>query len=128
MTRILANYPAITIIEDKDREFTDGDDIAVPYKSAHHGTLYSFYKLGSVEEYARRYSQYSRDVEAAVAHAKQNGHALYYANPLATSITAWRREKKTVPAFSHGDVIRAFGKKFRIVPAPNQNIRLQEVE
>jgi len=113
MTRILANYPALTIIEDKDREYKDGDEIAVPYKSANHGTLYRFYKLGSVEDFA---------------HAKQNGHALYYANPLATSITAWRREKKTVPAFSHGDVIRAFGKKFRIVPAPNQNIRLQEVE
>jgi hypothetical protein len=128
MTKIIADYPAYTIVEDKDREYTDGDEIAVPYKSARYGTLYNFYKLGSVEEYARRYSKYSRDIEAAIAHAKQHGHALYYANALPTSITVWGKGKKTMPAFSHGDVIKAFGKKFKIVPAPNQNIRLQEVE
>jgi len=125
MTRILANYPALTIIEDKDREFTDGDDIAVPYKSANHGTLYNFYRLGSVEDFARRNNE---DVDVVLARAKQRGLDPYYAYGLAVSITAWKKEKKVVPAFSHGDVIRAFGKKFRIVPAPNQNIRLQEVE
>lgn len=107
MTRIIADYPAITIIEDKDREYMDGDEIAVPYKSANHGTLYRFYKLAS---------------------AKQRGRDPYYAYGLAVSVTAWKREKKLVPAFSHGDVIKAFGRKFKIIPAPNQNIRLEEVQ
>lgn len=125
MTKIIADYPAYTIVEDKDREYTDGDVIAVPYQSARYGTLYSFYKLGSVEGYAREYGE---DPAEEVARAKQHGHELHYAYALGATITAWEQDKRVVPGFEHGDAIKAFGKKFKIIPAPNQNIRLKEVE
>lgn len=125
MTKIIAYYPAFTIVEDKDREYTDGDEIAVPYKSARYGTLYNFYKLGSVEGYAREYGE---DPAEAIARAKQHGHELHYAYALGTTITAWKQDKRVVPGFEYGDVIKAFGKKFKIVvAAPNRNIRLEEV-
>lgn len=124
MTKILADYPAYTIIEDKDREYADGEEIAVPYQSMRHGILYNFYQLGSVEAYARKNGV---DPVEQVERAKRLGHKLYYAFGLATVITAWKQAKKTVPAFEIGDTILFAGKKFRIDRAPNHNINLEEI-
>ncbi|WP_027163391.1 hypothetical protein [Mesorhizobium sp. WSM1293] len=122
---VIDDFPAYAIVDDKDRKYLDGETIAVPFKSARHGILYSFYQLGSVAAYAVKNGD---DVEAAIARARSLGHKLHYAFGLATSLTAWERPKEIVPGFDIGDTIRFAGKLFRIERAPNQNIGLVEVE
>lgn len=125
LPRLIDDYPAYAIVADKDREYQDGETIAVPFQSRHHGKLYSFYKLGSVATYARKHGE---DVDAAIAREKAIGGKLYYAFGLGASLTAWQRPKEVVPGFEIGDIIRFEGKRFRIDRAPNNNVELVEVE
>jgi hypothetical protein len=122
---VIDDFPAYAIVADKDRKYLDGEKIAVPFKSTRHGTLYSFYCLGSVAGYAVKHGE---DVEAAIAQARSKGHKLHYAFGLGASLTAWERPKEIVPGFEIGETIRFAGKRFRIERAPNQNIGLAEVE
>lgn len=121
--QIIADYPAYTIVADKDREFVDGDVIAVPYHSRRYGAMFSFYTLGSVAGYAARYDE---DPAEAVEKAKANGHKLYWANANGVSLTAWGRPKETVPGFEIGETIRFAGKSFTLKREPNNNVGLVE--
>jgi len=123
--QIIADYPAYTIYaEDPAREFADGDVFAIPFQTRQHGTLYRFYTLGSVASYAKRYN---KDPVKAVTDAVDRGHALYWANQNATSLTAHKRAKEVVPGFEVGDTIKFEGHTFVLVAAPNNNISLRLV-
>lgn len=125
MTKIIAQFPGYTLIEAAaDHEFTDGDRFGVPYETRRYGTLHRFYTLGDVRSYARRYGD---DENAAEARAVERGHELYYAFQNATVISTMQRERPVYPVLNHGDVISYAGKRFRIDPTANGNVKLTEV-
>ena len=76
---------------------------------------------------ARAAAKYGRDADEAVARAVDNGHELYWANQDAVVLTAGKQPHETVRGISHGDVITYNGKRFRVDPASNNNVRLTEV-
>jgi len=124
MTKILADYPAYTIIEGKDHEFVDGEEFGIAFKSARYGDLYHFFQIGSVEGYAKKRGD---DPVARVERAKSLGHELYYAFGLGVVLHNGPKVKTTKLGLAFGDVISFEGKKFRLDPAPNQNVKLTEV-
>lgn len=120
--KTIADFPAYRIIDEADREFEDGDVIAVPY-SERRPDLWSFFTLGSVAAFARKSKL---DPDAAVARAREKGEELYYAFGNGACLTAYTRDKEIVAGFRIGDSIKFAGLTFRIVRAPNNNIRLIE--
>lgn len=123
--KIIAEYPAYKLIDKVGYTFRDGDEIAIPYQSRNHGTLYHFFKMGSVAGYA---VEYGDDVEDALARARSNGHALHYAYGLGTMLTADKQAQKIVALLNYGDTIKAFGRYFRLDRASNDNVTLVEIE
>jgi hypothetical protein len=123
MTAIIDSFPAYTIVNGPS-DYDAGDEFAIGYDTARHGRLYTFYRLGSVEDYA---AQYNEDPAAAVADAKARGHELYWANPQGVMLTAGKQDHRWVRGISHGDTITFKGKTFRIDPASNRNVKLVEV-
>lgn len=119
--KTIADFPAYRIIDEADREFEDGDVIAVPYDRR--PDLWSFHTLGSVAAFARKSKL---DPDAAVARAREKGEDLYYAFGNGACLTAYTRDKEIVPGFRIGDAIKFAGRTFRIARAPNNNIRLIE--
>lgn len=122
MTIVIDTFPAYTIVAGKN-VYEAGDTFAIGRDTPRHGRLYTFYTLGSVEDYA---AQYGEDPAAAVAQAKEAGHKLYWANPQSTCITAERQAHKTVRGIVHGDTIVFKGKTFKVEAAPNNNVNLIE--
>lgn len=122
---ILASYPGFIIAQyPEHHQFSDGAQIAIPFQTRNHGTLYRFYTLGDVRSYAEKYGE---DADAAEERARKNGHELFYAFQNATVISAGKQERRLYPQFNHGDVIRYAGRKFRIDPTFNGNIKLTQV-
>jgi hypothetical protein len=122
---VIAEYPAYKLINKIGYTFRDGDEIAIPYETKSHGTLYNFFKMGSVAGYAVHNGD---DVETSLQRARDNGHDLFYAYGLGTCLTAHKVDQKTVALLNYGDVIKAFGRFFRLDKAPNNNVELVEVE
>jgi len=120
----VAEYPAYKLVRKGYYQFRDGDEIAIPYQSARHGTLYNFFQLGSVAGYAVKNGD---DVEQAMDRARANGHDMYYAFGLAICLTATPQPQKTVAYVEYGEIIKAFGRFFRLDKAPNNNVSLVEV-
>lgn len=122
--RTVAEYPAYKLIDKVGYTFRDGDEIAIPYQSARHGTLYNFFQMGSVAGYAVKNGE---DVEKALERARGFGHEEHYAFGLAVCLTATPQPQKTVAVLNYGDTIKAFGRYFRLDKAPNSNVHLHEV-
>jgi hypothetical protein len=120
---IIDTYPAYTIIA-ASNEYAPGEQFAIGRDTPRHGRLYTFYKVGSVAAYA---AQYDEDVDAAIADAKERGDQLYWANPQGAIITAHKQAHKIVRGISHGDEITVDGKRFRVEPANNNNVKLVEL-
>lgn len=126
---IIADYPAYLIYKPyAGRKFKHGEVIAIPYESQSHGTLYTFYTLGTVAGYALRNGE---DPIEAVERCKRDmiekpyaGHKLYWANQNSVCIHNGPYTKEEVPGFNIGDNIILQGRAFQIVRAPNQNINL----
>lgn len=123
MAKIVADFPAYSIVEYEGQEFAPRAEFAVPFTSKSHGTLYHFFMIHSVAAYA---AEYKNDVNAAVARAKANCHELHFAIPLPVILTAAPRAKVTRPCVNIGDVIAFDGKKFFVEAAPNNNVTLIE--
>lgn len=123
--KILAEYPAYKIVEAPEGYmFRDGDTFGIAYRSYRGDTLYNFFKLGSVAGYA---VQYGEDVEKALADARERGHELHYAFGLGVSLTSHVRPQERHFGLSYGDEIKAFGRRFRLDRAPNNNVKLTEL-
>lgn len=103
------------------RKFRHGETIAIPYQSARHGILYTFYTLGTVAGYA---IQNGEDPFPAVARSEERGEKLYWANQNAVTISNPPQAKMEAPGFNLGGEIILQGHRFRIERAPNQNITL----
>lgn len=126
MTQTIADFPAYRIYRPYDgRRFSHGEKIAIPYEARSHGTLYNFFRLGTVAGYA---IQNGDDPIEAIENANANGHELYWANGCATVIHSGQKTKEEVPGFEIGDSIILQGKTFVIAKAPNNNIKLVEVK
>lgn len=124
MYPVMLDCAGYTLFDKTGCKFRHGDKIAIAYETKRHGTLHRFYNLGSVYGYA---SENGDDVEAAVERARGFGHKLFWAGQCATIITSHKRDKDTAALVKHGDIIKAFGKFFRIDPSPNDNVSLVEV-
>lgn len=124
MFKIVAEYPAYKLIRKLHYTFRDGDKIAVPYTTRKGDTLYNFYQLGSVAGYAIKNGECPFE---AVERAKEFGHDLHYAFGLGVCLSAGPVAQKVVAYVEMNDVIRAFGKFWQIMPAPNNNIKLEEL-
>jgi hypothetical protein len=125
MEMIIATYPAYTIINPGTYGFLPGDEFAIARETRTHGTLWDFYRLGSVEDYAL---QYNEDPAEHIARATERGENLYWANLQGVTLSAHRQAHKYVRGVKLGDVITFKGKSFRLDPAPNRNVTLTEVE
>lgn len=125
MTTIIADYPAYQIVAPEPRKEWKADEtFAIAFESRRYGTLYHFFKLGSVVSYAMRYNECPIK---AIERARERKHELHFAFALATVISSSPKPKETVVGLSWGDEIKFEGRTFKLVKAPNDNVRLQEV-
>jgi hypothetical protein len=123
--KTIADYPAYRIVEPAPRKEWQADEtFAMPIQTRSHGTLWHFYKLGSVVSYALRTNSCPI---AAIDRARANKHEMHFAFALSTVLTAWERPKETVIGLGWGDHIKFQGHTFQLVKAPNDNVRLVEV-
>lgn len=79
------------------------------------------YRLGSVVSYAMQYAECPIE---ALDRARSLGHALHWANPCATVLSAHKGQPRKAVALKMGDLIRFEGHVFELAPAPNHNIKL----
>ena len=124
MAKIVAEFPAFKMMAYEGQELENGQEFGIAYDSARYGPLYKFYKLGSVAAYAARYND---NVEESVERAKANGHELFYAFGLDVCIHNEPKVQVEKLALNMSDVIGFMGKRFKLVPAANQNVKLVEV-
>jgi hypothetical protein len=127
----IADFPAYRIYKAYDgRKFKHGDKIAIPFETRHHGVLYSFFTLGTVEGYA---IQNGECPHAALArHEKfaaelRDGRKRYWANADSVCLHNGPVTKIEVPGFNFGDVIILQGHSFTLTKAPNNNVSLVPV-
>jgi hypothetical protein len=122
---VVFDCPGYQIVAaDPNKKWVADEQFAIPFQSRHHGVLYHFFQLGSVVSYAMRYKQCPI---AGLERAKANGHELHFAFALATIISDPPQAKRTVTGLNFGDVIEFEGRKFKLAPANNDNVRLVEV-
>lgn len=131
MTEILAEFPAYKLIKPVRSYYSDGDIIALPHETKSHGTLYSFFTLGSVAGYAIERGECP---EAEIARCRRNmiedkwaGHKLWWANQNETVIHSGPHTQVTRPLHQWGDTIRFHGRSFRLDSDHNGNCKLVEV-
>lgn len=127
----IADFPAYRIYKAYDgRKFKHGDKIAIPFNSRHHGVLYHFFTLGTVDGYAIQNGECP--VEALARHEASkvkfnDGRKRYWANADSVCLHNGPVTKIDVPGFNIGDTIILQGRTFTIAKAPNDNIDLVEV-
>jgi hypothetical protein len=126
MIEVIADYPAYCITNGVGQQFKDGDEFAVAFESARYGTMWNFFKLGSLADF---YKDLPADEAATKIEAsKAKGNAEFFAFGLGVSLTAWKQDKKTVPGFQYGQVIEFNGRQFELVKAPNSNVNLKPIK
>lgn len=119
--RTVAEFPAYKLVRKTHYVYRDGDKIAIPYQSQRYGTMYHFFTMGSVAGYAVKNGE---DVEEALKRARGFGHELHYAFSTGTMITAEARPQEVAAYVEYGEIIKAFGKFFRLDKANNDNVTL----
>lgn len=125
---LIVDYPAYAIYKTpawRQAKMIDEMEFALPFETRTHGTQYYFFKLGSVIGSAIRNGD---DPMKALERAKNFGHELHFAFALAVCIHNGPKVKEQKLALNWGDIIGFHGKRFRLDKAPNQNVRLVEVE
>nr|CAI3971084.1 hypothetical protein ORM20_00030 [Ochrobactrum phage ORM_20] len=126
MTKILADFPAYTIISPESNRLVDNEKFMVPFPALRNPRemIWREFCIGSVISYALRTGN---DPIESLDHARKNGHELHYVFGLGSSITSHQRPHETKKGFHFGDVIEFEGIKFELVPAPNSNVALKKV-
>ncbi len=124
MAKVVAEFPAYKMLAYEGQELEDGQEFGIAYDSARYGPLYKFYQLGSVAGYAAKYNENEAE---AVERAKAQGDNLYYAFGLGVCLHNGPKVQVEKLALNMGDVIAFRGKRFKLVPAANQNVKLVEL-
>lgn len=117
MRKIIKDYPAIAYFDDGCFVVWDGMQFHIDGAT---GDLF----FGSVIDTAHKYGE---TPEEAIAREESRGYDAFFAYNCGTSITAHKREKKYVRQFEFGDVVYFHGRKFRLDPARNSNVKLVQV-
>ncbi len=132
---VIADYPAWTIRRAKPRHhfdlgidlptFQSGDILGLPFKTAHHGILHSWFKFGSVVSYALAYSECPIE---AYERARKTGNEIYWLTQMPTMLTSSHTPKENRVALEFGDKLIFEGHIFELVPEANRNAGLREVK
>lgn len=125
MEKIIAEYPAYKIIENPQAKYKADDVIAIPFKSVRHGTLYHFFTFGSAVSYALKYNEcpiksYNQE--------KECGNPTHWLNANSVCIHNGPKKQDVVFGQQIGDIVYFEGRKFEIKSAPNNNVKLFEIE
>jgi hypothetical protein len=120
---IISSSPAYLIVAGHNN-FETREEFAIAYESKNHGTLYNFYTLGCVADFA---AEMDADPVAAEQKAIANGHQVFWANLKSTMITSDKRQQQIVRGIKHGDVINYKGKSFTVQPTRNNNVKLVQI-
>lgn len=115
-------FPAYTVeVRDPNEVslFKAGDEVRVEIRG-----IWRPFKFGSVVSYSLRNGD---DPVAAVDRAREHGHELVWLSAQATALTAWDQPHETFPGLHMGSIVFFEGREYRLVPAPNDNIRLERV-
>lgn len=114
---VVAEYPAYKVLAGTEKRFyAPGDVMRIDGNT---------FELSDVMSYALSHGECPF---AAHQSASANRHQLYFAVPLSTSLSSSATKQKVVFAQNFGDVITYAGKKFKLVKANNNNVRMVEVE
>lgn len=131
MSKTIADFPAYRIYQAYEgRKFKHGDKIALPFETRSHGTLWHFFRLGTVAGYAiERGEDPIAEIDRVQIHNaanKYDQHKLYWANACAVVLHNGPVTKEEVPGFNFGDTIILQGKVFKLEPDHNDNVKLVE--
>tara|TARA_R110000868_G_scaffold370683_1_gene634176 strand:+ start:366 stop:743 length:378 start_codon:yes stop_codon:yes gene_type:complete len=114
---VVAEYPAYKVLAGTEKRFyAPGDVMRIDG-----GT----FELSDVMSYALSNGQCPF---AAHHRASANRHELYFAFSLGACLSNSATKQEVVFAQAFGDVITYAGKKFRLVKANNNNVKMVEVE
>lgn len=132
----VADFPAYEIV-DLEQDIINWPEnaefqMAIPYESRSHGTMYRLYYVSGVAAYVRKSNaespeQYHRDPVEAVERAKAKGEALYWIQASSVSLTAWDRPKELHVLGGAGQKIRFDGKILEVVHTRGEFYSLKEV-
>ena len=113
---VVAEYPAYKILAGSEKKFyAPGDTFIIGLTQ---------YKLGDVLSYALSNGECPFD---AKQQASDRGHEVYYAFSKGVCLSSSPTKQKEVTfAQEFGDVITYAGKKFQLVKAPNNNVKMVE--
>lgn len=115
--------PAYILYEGKSY-YADEDLIGVPYKSINYGTMYKFYRLGSVVNFA---ITSGRCPFKMVEECKERGEELHWANPKTMALTSHKQDRFWAFYQPYGSTIKFHGKTFQIM-GEHGNVHLKEIE
>ena len=114
---VVAEYPAYKILAGSEKSFyAPGEKFMIGL---------SQYMLDDVMSYALTNGECPF---AAQQKASSAGHEIYFALQLGASISSSPKKQEVTFAQEFGDVIKYAGKKFQLVKANNNNVKLVEVQ
>jgi len=117
------DYPAMTYLEmdtiNHEQHLSEGEVFAILIRDQHKSFV-----AGSVYE---GHNDTWETAEEAKQRAIDNGHELYYAFGDCVVITDSPTIKRIIPAYNFGDVVTFHGKRFKLEPTANHNVKLTEV-
>jgi len=114
---VVAEYPAYKVLAGTEKRFyAPGDTFIIGLRT---------YVLGDVMSYALSNGACPF---AAQQQASDRGHEIYYAFSTGACLSSSPKKQEVVFGQEFGDVITYAGKKFQIMKAPNNNVRLVEVK
>jgi len=114
---VVAEYPAYKILAGSEKSFyAPGETFMIGLTQ---------YKLGDVMSYALKNGE---SPFAAQQKAYFAGDEIYFAFAMAACLSSSPKKQETTFAQDFGDVITYAGKKFQLVKAPNNNVKLVEVQ
>ena len=114
---VVAEYPAYKILAGSEKQFyVPGETFIIGLTQ---------YKLGDVFSYALANGKCPI---AAQQKASLAGHEIYFAYSLGACLSSSPQKQEVTFAQDFGDVISYAGKQFKLVKAPNNNVKLVEVQ
>jgi len=114
---VIAEYPAYKILAGSEKQYyAPGETFMIGLTQ---------YKLGDVMSYALKNGKCPF---AAQQKAYLAGHEIYFAFAMGACLSSSPKKQEVTFAQEFGDVITYAGKDFKLVEAPNNNVRLVEVQ
>ena len=130
MTFIISQYPAYDVIRAKTNSFgvknlTAGTELALRNspENEQHNHLHH-YMISSVASSAVESNDCPLE---AIERAKKNGHQQHFIFALGSCLTAHKQARKEYTEVSIGDMVYFQGLVFKIQPANNNNLHLEQI-